>query len=77
MGQIYWYALYPLHSLIFTGILRQIARARPPIAPTMNELCLTPAGLTHLLGSGRVARASVGNQEALLDRGAQAGRKVI
>jgi hypothetical protein len=26
-GQLYWYALYPLHSLIFTGMLRYIARA--------------------------------------------------
>jgi hypothetical protein len=26
-GQLYWYALYPLHSLIFAGMLRRIARA--------------------------------------------------
>jgi hypothetical protein len=26
-GQIYWYALYPLHSLIFAGMLRHLARA--------------------------------------------------
>lgn len=26
-GQLYWYALYPLHSLIFAGMLRHIARA--------------------------------------------------
>jgi uncharacterized protein YbjT (DUF2867 family) len=26
-GQLYWYALYPLHSLIFAGMLRGIVRA--------------------------------------------------
>ncbi|MGE3538088.1 MAG: SDR family oxidoreductase [Candidatus Tectimicrobiota bacterium] len=26
-GQVYWYALYPLHNLIFAGMLRRIARA--------------------------------------------------
>jgi uncharacterized protein YbjT (DUF2867 family) len=26
-GQLYWYALYPLHRLIFAGMLRNIARA--------------------------------------------------
>lgn len=26
-GQLYWYALYPLHSLIFAGMLRNIAKA--------------------------------------------------
>jgi uncharacterized protein YbjT (DUF2867 family) len=26
-GQIYWYALYPVHALIFRGMLRSIARA--------------------------------------------------
>jgi uncharacterized protein YbjT (DUF2867 family) len=26
-GQLYWYALYPLHGLIFAGMLRNIARA--------------------------------------------------
>jgi hypothetical protein len=26
-GLLYWYALYPLHSLIFAGMLRGVARA--------------------------------------------------
>ena len=26
-GLLYWYALYPLHQLIFSGMLRGIARA--------------------------------------------------
>jgi hypothetical protein len=27
LGQLYWYALYPLHRLIFAGMLRRIAAA--------------------------------------------------
>ena len=26
LGLLYWYALYPIHSLIFSGLIRQIAR---------------------------------------------------
>jgi hypothetical protein len=26
-GQLYWYALYPFHSVIFAGMLRGIVRA--------------------------------------------------
>ena len=26
-GRVYWYALYPLHHLVFSGMLRQIAKA--------------------------------------------------
>ena len=29
-GQLYWYALYPLHGLIFAGMLRNIAKAAQP-----------------------------------------------
>ena len=25
-GRLYWYALFPLHQLVFTGMLRGIAR---------------------------------------------------
>ena len=25
-GLLYWYALYPIHSLIFSGLIREIAR---------------------------------------------------
>ena len=33
LGQVYWYALYPLHHLVFGGMLRGIARAalRPAV----------------------------------------------
>jgi hypothetical protein len=27
LGRIYWYALYPMHQLVFQGMLRGIARA--------------------------------------------------
>lgn len=40
-GQLYWYALYPLHRLLFAGMLRHIARASagtvascPPLVPS-------------------------------------------
>jgi hypothetical protein len=26
LGLLYWYALYPVHSLIFSGLIRRIAR---------------------------------------------------
>lgn len=31
-GQLYWYALYPLHAQIFAGMLRNIARQAPSAA---------------------------------------------
>ena len=36
-GQLYWYALYPLHSLIFAGMLRNIARAAHQEAQRQKE----------------------------------------
>ncbi len=27
MGLVYWYGLYPAHSLVFAGMLRGVARA--------------------------------------------------
>ena len=30
-GLAYWYALYPLHQLVFAGMLRGIVRAMPPV----------------------------------------------
>lgn len=33
-GQLYWYALYPLHGLIFAGMLRQIAKAAQTDSPS-------------------------------------------
>ncbi|HSB08360.1 MAG TPA: DUF2867 domain-containing protein [Blastocatellia bacterium] len=37
-GLIYWYALYPVHQLVFAGMLRGIARAasRGPIVPNQG-----------------------------------------
>ncbi len=32
-GRVYWYALYPLHQLVFSGMLRGIARAAEPDRP--------------------------------------------
>jgi hypothetical protein len=33
-GLLYWYALYPLHRLIFSGMLRRIAAAAAsPVEP--------------------------------------------
>ena len=34
-GLLYWYALYPLHHLVFGGMLRGIARAAEHPAPRM------------------------------------------
>jgi uncharacterized protein YbjT (DUF2867 family) len=31
VGLAYWYALYPLHQLVFAGMLRGIVRAMPPV----------------------------------------------
>ncbi|MFZ1709048.1 MAG: DUF2867 domain-containing protein, partial [Anaerolineae bacterium] len=32
-GLLYWYALYPLHGLIFSGMIREIARRAEQTAP--------------------------------------------
>jgi hypothetical protein len=32
-GYLYWYAIYPLHALVFRGMLRRIARAAESGAP--------------------------------------------
>lgn len=41
MGLAYWYAIYPLHRVVFAGMLRNIARAavegRAPTSPTAAE----------------------------------------
>lgn len=39
-GLAYWYALYPLHALIFAGMLRNIARCAASPAPRQNESIL-------------------------------------
>ena len=33
-GLLYWYALYPLHGVIFSGMIREIARRAEQTAPT-------------------------------------------
>ena len=39
MGRAYWYAILPVHALIFRGLLRQVARrARPVTAPTLPRV---------------------------------------
>lgn len=48
-GLVYWYSLYPIHSMIFAGLIRQIAR-RAEAAP------VPPAGgPERRVGLGRVA----------------------
>jgi hypothetical protein len=38
-GQLYWYALYPAHQFVFTGMLRGIARAaEEPVIPHAANL---------------------------------------
>jgi hypothetical protein len=32
-GLLYWYALYPLHELVFAGMLRNVARAAARRSP--------------------------------------------
>jgi hypothetical protein len=36
VGLAYWYALYPLHRRIFTGMLAGIERAMPPTERTSH-----------------------------------------
>jgi Protein of unknown function (DUF2867) len=34
LGRAYWYGIYPLHSLVFNGLVKAIAeRARRPVRP--------------------------------------------
>jgi uncharacterized protein YbjT (DUF2867 family) len=42
-GLLYWYALYPLHSLVFAGMLRGIARAARAAAPMRVPAPVPPA----------------------------------
>ncbi|MFT4710074.1 MAG: hypothetical protein ACI8Q9_001201 [Planctomycetota bacterium] len=40
LGRAYWYGIYPLHDLIFGGMLKAIGQAaerRPPEKPTQND----------------------------------------
>ena len=58
-GRLYWYALYPLHNLIFRGMARNIARAaraRPPRSPrcrTGRRRARPWPGLETGVGGGR------------------------
>ncbi|MDH3718398.1 MAG: DUF2867 domain-containing protein, partial [Planctomycetota bacterium] len=52
-GRLYWYALYPLHVLIFRGMLRRIvARALQDASPHDTEHRSTYAGLPVTKGDG-------------------------
>ena len=37
MGWLYWYALYPLHGLIFSGLINQIAQRAVALSPEQPE----------------------------------------
>ena len=37
MGWLYWYALYPLHGLIFSGLIDQIAQRAAALSPDQPE----------------------------------------
>jgi len=39
-GLAYWYGIYPVHSLVFSGMLREIARAARATEPSVTA----PAG---------------------------------
>ncbi|MDH3457680.1 MAG: SDR family oxidoreductase [Gemmatimonadota bacterium] len=36
LGLAYWYALYPVHALVFRGMLKQIARAARQVVPAVD-----------------------------------------
>jgi len=36
LGLLYWYALYPIHSLIFNGLIRKIADGAKFVGPDEN-----------------------------------------
>lgn len=36
-GLLYWYALYPIHSVIFSGLIREIARRAEALSPLPRE----------------------------------------
>jgi uncharacterized protein YbjT (DUF2867 family) len=38
-GLLYWYLLYPVHSLIFSGLIRQVASAASVAAADGTEVC--------------------------------------
>jgi uncharacterized protein YbjT (DUF2867 family) len=43
-GLIYWYGIYPIHTVVFRGMLRRIARAAEQLQPQLpNETKKTPA----------------------------------
>jgi hypothetical protein len=33
-GQAYWYALFPIHQLVFAGMLRRIGKAAESLGPS-------------------------------------------
>jgi hypothetical protein len=41
-GWLYWYALYPLHGLIFSGLIEQIARRAEALQPDNPAATILP-----------------------------------
>ncbi len=66
MGRVYWYLLYPLHQLIFAGMLRRIAdlgrgpsmrKAVPPVPSIARQLAVLLVLLVVCLATGVVRAA--------------------
>lgn len=56
-GRLYWYALWPLHELVFRGMLRGIVRAIPAVSG------VTPGRDPGLLRGGAAASSRVGHSD--------------
>jgi tryptophan-rich sensory protein len=69
LGRLYWYAVYPLHAVVFAGLLRSLARLslQDPDAPPGPVRSLGPLAASLLLclavaaGSGLFTAMSVGD----------------
>mgnify|MGYP002084564623 FL=1 len=61
LGWLYWYALYPIHGLIFSGLLRGIARLATRTPPT-------PRGGAAPSSGGRAASGPPAQQTRLPER---------
>jgi hypothetical protein len=44
LGLLYWYALYPFHALLFSGLIRHIARRAEAIAESAAQRARTLTG---------------------------------
>ena len=50
LGRVYWYALYPLHQLMFAGMLREIAARAGSAQPSVRELPRGRSGTAQVIG---------------------------